>query len=136
MRINKLFVLVVFICTLNIYAQENQDSSSTSLTKIKEVYGDYYEKIVLNDPARTQILTNLLENRIEFLQTPITPDEKYEKLSKFSLFNKYNSTLERDSEFIPETFNVLKYNLSFYLKYDKIIRFDNSDWLIIIRSNK
>lgn len=132
------FAILLFLCFIVQYSngQETNDSTDAVEVKIKEVYGDFYESLVINDPTRNQILRDLLQNRIEFIQEPISVDEKFEKLSQKPLFNKYNPNLERDTNFNKETFNVLKYNLSFFQNYDVVYRIDNTDWLILIHSKK
>lgn len=103
--------------------------------RIVEVFGDQLEKLVLNDRDRLNGLNLLLEKRIKIIIEPYATTEKYPKLSEFELFNFYNKDLKRDMVFDINSFNVLKYNLSFFSNKEiKYYRVDNTDYLIKILS--
>jgi len=101
--------------------------------RIVEVFGDQLEKLVLNDKDRLNGLNLLLEKRVKILIDPYATTEKYPKLSEFSLYDFYNKDLKRDEVFDANTFNVLKYNLSFFSNFEtKYYRVDNTNYLIKI----
>jgi len=55
-------------------------------------------------------------------------------LSEIPLFNVFNDSLKRDHSFNPMKFNPLKYNFKFHSADTQLIRVDNSDYFIIIKS--
>jgi hypothetical protein len=97
--------------------------------KIEEVYG---RSFIENNTTLVQFFNKLLKERITYITQERTSDEKYIKLSSLSILNKNNSNLSRDSQFIANEFNPLKYNMNFYSKTTEVYRFDNSDILIVI----
>ena len=120
------FSLIVFANISNVNAQQVN-------AKIQEVYGDRTQELVINDQERFSFLSDLVENRIKVIESPITENDKYPKLSTVALINKYNSSLARDASYDPNTFNPLKYDLKFSSKKVEIYRIDNTDYLIVIQ---
>ena len=55
-------------------------------------------------------------------------------LSEIPLFNIFNKSLKRDQTFDPLKFNPLKYNFEFHSSDTHLIRVDNSDYFIIVKS--
>lgn len=119
-------VLIVFANISNVSAQQVN-------AKIQEVYGDKTQELVINDSQRFAFLTDLVENRIKVIESPISGNDKYTKLSSVALINKYNSSLTRDVAYDPNTFNALKYDLKFSSKNAEIYRIDNTDYLVVIQ---
>jgi hypothetical protein len=118
---------------LPVNANSNPSSSGTEqivLSKILDVYG---QQFMDNNPELTPIFRKFLLERIEYKTEAQSPDEKYPKLSSFGLRNKNNPALSRDLSFDNHTFNPLKYNISAFEPLTQIIRFDNSDILIIVK---
>jgi hypothetical protein len=118
---------------LPVNANSNPSSSGTEqivLSKILDVYG---QQFMDNNPELTPIFRKFLLERIEYKTEARSPDEKYPKLSSFGLRNKNNPALSRDLSFDNHTFNPLKYNISAFEPLTQIIRFDNSDILIIVK---
>lgn len=103
-------------------------------SKIQEVYGDKTQEIVQSDPERIKLLNDLLDNRIKIIEMPVNEKEVYPKLSDMPLLNKYNSQLQRDLVFNPDTFNPLKYSLNFFSLKTEVYRVDNTAFLIVINS--
>ncbi len=108
----------------------NNDNEVSVDAKIIEVYG---QQFMDNNPELFPIFRNFILERIEFKTEAQSPDEKYPKLSSFGLRNKNNPSLSRDLSFDNNTFNPLKYNISAFEPLTQIIRFDNSDILIIVK---
>jgi parvulin-like peptidyl-prolyl isomerase len=104
--------------------------------KIREVFNNDAESLVFSDNDRLAFYSQLINQRVEFAQAPQTTDEKYPRLSQCALLNKYNSYLQRDEQFDPATFNILKYDLSFTSQHTVVYRVDNTDWLLIIHPQK
>ena len=118
---------------LPVNANSNPSSSGTEqivLSKILDVYG---QQFMDNNPELTPIFRKFLLERIEYKTEAQSPGEKYPKLSSFGLRNKNNPALSRDLSFDNHTFNPLKYNISAFEPLTQIIRFDNSDILIIVK---
>jgi hypothetical protein len=123
------FLTVMFFVFTNI----NNAMAQQVNPKIQEVYGDKTQEILQNEPERVKIFTDLLENRIKIVLEVSVGEDKYPKLSLFSLLNKYNPNLTRDSAFDLNTFNPLKYNLNFFSTKTEVYRIDNTDYLIVIK---
>jgi hypothetical protein len=104
--------------------------------RIQEVYGEKTQEVFQNDPERLSLLTDLLDNRIKLIESPVVGEDKYTKLSAVPLLNKYNPNLTRDVVFDINTFNPLKYNLNFFTTEIQIYRIDNTDYLLVIDSQK
>lgn len=102
-------------------------------SKIQELYGDKTREIAQNDPERIKALTNLLDNRVQVVESPVNAKEVYPKLSEMGLLNKYNPDLKRDLVFDPNNFNPLKYDLNFFSKKTEAYRVDNTDYIIVIQ---
>jgi hypothetical protein len=102
--------------------------------RIREVYGTECEQIFKNDPERLIQLNDLLQNRVSIIISPNSFKDKYPKLSSVGLLNKYNPNLKRDAFFDASTFNVLKYDLNFFSNASFFYRIDNTDYLIVIKS--
>ena len=99
---------------------------------LKEVYGESLQKNVLNNPQRLRSIKNIIRNRVEILNLPNYP-KNYKLLSQVPLFNKYNSSLKRES-FRKTTFNPLRYTFDFYTNETQVFRVDNTDYYIVIKS--
>ncbi len=119
-------MLVAFANVSNANAQQVN-------AKIQEVYGNKTQELVVNDQERLAFLTDLVENRINVIESPLTLNDKYTKLSTAALVNKYNNSLTRDVSYDPNTFNPLKYDLNFSSKKAEIYRIDNTNYLIVIQ---
>lgn len=126
------FLTILFALFTNISNSFSQQIDP----KITEVYGDKTQEIFQNDPDRLKALTDLLDNRIKLVESPVHGEDKYTKLSTIPLLNKYNPNLKRDVVFNPSTFNPLKYNLNFFTSEVQIYRVDNTDYIIVIDSQK
>ena len=139
------FYLLLLSFPLVISAQSNQtlvnstvnNSSRNSAnldlvdTKILDVYG---QQFMDNNPDLFPVFRKFLMERIEYKVEAPTANEKYPKLSEFGLRNKNNPSLTLDYFFDEVTFNLLKYNVSAFEPLTQIIRFDNTDILIIVKS--
>jgi hypothetical protein len=116
---------------------DNLDSPLTQKERgfILEVYGDYAQKYVFDNPQRLKDLKNLLRNRVVIEKNEQLRKKKdVVKLSSMPLFNSYVPDLTRDSNFNPNSFNPLKYNLEFFSNEAKLYVVDGSDYIILIKS--
>lgn len=123
-------ILFVLFTNVNISLAQQIDP------KITEVYGEKTQEIFQNDPDRIKALSDLLDNRIKLVESPVNGEDKYIKLSTVPLLDKYNKNLKRDLVFNIQTFNPLKYDLNFFTTEVQIYRIDNTDYIIIIDSQK
>uniref|UniRef100_UPI00404AC926 hypothetical protein n=2 Tax=Flavobacterium sp. TaxID=239 RepID=UPI00404AC926 len=105
-------------------------------SKIIEVYQNELNIILERDPERITFINKLLNERIKYMEDKLTSTDKYKKLSEVTLFNKYNENLTRDTVFDPQTFNPLKYKFNFYSQFTQVYRVDNSDYVIVIESQR
>lgn len=132
----KIYLLLILACFAmsSAYSQTtsgDKNSASTVDPRIKEVYADQLQTLVLNDKDRFKALNDILFLRTNFVVEKYNVSEKYVKLSEVKLFNKYNSTLKRDVIFDKNTFNVLKYSFNLYSKEIQKYRIDNTDYLVV-----
>lgn len=127
-------LILLGLLSFRAMSQEGKTNDKVNVDpRIVEVFGDQLEKLVLNDKDRLNGLNLLLEKRVKILIEPYATTEKYPKLSEFPLYDFYNKNLKRDEVFDVNTFNVLKYNLSFFSNREpKYYRVDNTDYLIKI----
>jgi hypothetical protein len=133
---NLYFLTLLFLISVPINAQVTE-KLPIQITDIDIKISEVYQSEISNlDAERIAFIKNLLNNRIAFYKEKNTPQDKYTKLSQISLYNKYNPQLERDLNFDPNTFNPLKYNFNFYSQYDQVYRVDNTDYIIVIESQK
>lgn len=116
--------------------KSNVDAPLTAkeLAQIKEVYGDQAEKEILNRSQRVKDIKHLLRNRIEIKLVPGGDLKPCPLLSEVSLFDAYVQTLTRDTNFNPQNFNPLKYNLNFYSRAAALYKVDNTNYYIIIKT--
>ena len=116
---------------------DNVDAPLTAneLAQIVEVYGEHAEEDILSKPQRLKDVKHILRNRVEIIELPGKDLSSFENLSAVPLFNHYNKGLSRDASYNPSTFNPLKYQFNFYSREgSKTYRFDNSQFLVIIKS--
>ena len=126
---------MLFCVSLSAISQTNDQKNSASITvdpRIIEVYANQLDVLVLSDNQRLNDLNDILLKRTEIVVEKYRQDEKFLKLFSMPLFNKYNINLKKDTVFTVETFNVLKYNLEFFSKFDKVYRIDETDFILII----
>ncbi len=148
-RLLTLLILLMFPCIL--LCQQSQKIGAIPLVKfnknvnlplsplershIIEVYGDLADKYVFNIPHRLKSIKNILRNRVVITEITNKNDVKpCLKLSQVPLFDGFVSTIERDTNFNPQTFNPLKYNFPFYEKGSAMFQVDNTNYYIIIKS--
>ena len=116
---------------------DNVDAPLTAneLEQITEVYGEHAEEDILSRPQRLKDVKNILRNRVEIIMITDKDLSSFTKLSSVALFNHYNKALNRNTSYNASTFNPLKYQFNFYSREgSKTYRFDNSPYLVIIKS--
>lgn len=142
MKIFTMYLLLIFVPVV-ISAQSNLSLSNPTVNnsvnstrtdlvdaKILDVYG---QQFMDNNPDLFPIFRKFLTERVEYRTAVPEANEKYPKLSEFGLRNKNNPSLSLDYFFDESTFNLLKYNVSAFESLTQIIRFDNTDILIIVK---
>jgi hypothetical protein len=79
-------------------------------------------------------LENCFTNRMNYLIEPLTANDKYPLLSSFPLMNRNNSAIVEInySQFSPETFIPITYNLPFFSDQKQVVRVDGTDYIIVI----
>ena len=102
---------------------------------LNTVYGGMLKNEILNRPTRVLAIKEILRNRVEIVKLT---DPRHHKpcpmLSEIPLFNIFNKSLKRDQTFDPLKFNPLKYNFEFHSADTQLVRVDNSDYFIIVKS--
>lgn len=121
--------LVLFCIILLIYSKHLKAIDIDE--RIKEVYGNQVS-ILEKNSKRLDVLNDILFNRTLIIEEPYLEYEKYQKLSAFPLFNKYNPDVKAEIEFDKDSFNVLKYDLPFFLIYPVKYRIDGTNFIVVI----
>lgn len=142
--------LVFFICLgLSLFGQsQNQalplakygDNLSAPLSSkerafIDEVYGDYANKLIYNNPQRLLLFKDILRNRVVIKRHDAKDLSSLNLLSRVDMVKSksINSNLQRDYSFDPDNFNPLKYEFGFFSKQRyTYYRVDNTQYLITI----
>ena len=102
---------------------------------INEVYDEYAQQFILDNPNKLKSIKNILRNRVKIYEEKVKDLSSLKKLSQVSLFKTFNDKLERDIVFNPNTFNPLKYDFNYNSREKtKRYRVDNTNYLIVIRS--
>lgn len=97
--------------------------------KLEEVYGLHFFD---NKPELKTRFYQLLDQRIHYVQEPMTVSEKYPKVSQMGTLSKNNAAITTDAGFDPNTFNPLKYNLAFFSNTTQAYRIDGTDYILVI----
>lgn len=112
----------------------NAPLTSSELAQLREVYGEYLQKQVLDRAQRVKDIKNILRNRVEIKQFNSGDIKPCPLLSEVPLFDYYVDTLTRDTNFNPKGFNPLKYKFNFYGTGASLYKVDNTNYYIIIKS--
>lgn len=123
--------------TVGIVYKSNVDEPLTKaeLLKIKEVYADKTNQVVLDNPTVLKDIKSLLRNRLVIYQeTDPLKQKKCKLLSEVPLNTTYNKSLKRDKSYNEASFNPLKYKLDFFEKGTYLYRIDNTDYFIKVIS--
>lgn len=138
----KIPLVVIFLLGINsLFAQGSTsttptntfpiNNSLTSQQKIDAVYGPTFFS---NKPQLLQQFLHLLDNRIAYKTQPRKQGEKYRKISEMPKMAKYASApTQLQTQFAPDTFNPLRYKLSFFSNLTQFYRIDNTDYILIIK---
>lgn len=95
------------------YAQSNGTNQVDP--RIAEIYGGSLNQILNHDSQRLTILNQLLNERIQVIDLDsATAKLKFPALDAQPIFNKYVSNLTVGGSYDPNTFNPLKYDLTFF----------------------
>nr|WP_321242981.1 hypothetical protein [uncultured Psychroserpens sp.] len=121
--------------TVNYNENVNSPLTNAELALINEVYGDTTTENILDIPQRLKDIKNILRNRVEIKNVPNISDQKpCTLLSEVPLMDYYVSSLQRDTNFNPQSFNPLKYLFNYNSYGTHMYRVDNTNYFIIIKS--
>ncbi len=137
------FVLFWLLITGSLFAQKSvgvvefPSEVSAPLTnaerlQLLEVFGDSFNKLVLENPTQLQNLKFLLRSRIKIISTDKDDLSEVPKLSDLELFNQYNKDLQKPKSFDPSNFNPLIYQFQWYSPTQQIYHINNTDLLLQI----
>ncbi len=103
----------------------------THLPALVSVYGETW---IADNPDAVTALEECFNKRISYLVEPLSVNDKYPLLSSFPLMNKVNPAITaiNYSQFSPETFVPITYNLPFFSDLKQVIRVDGTDYIIVI----
>ena len=134
-----LLIAVLFI-TANSFAQQNTKNNYTNTFieySIREVFNNSADDLVLNsNSSRLALITNFYNNLLSVEYRPELREKEFESTNDLNLLNKYNPSLQRDTNYNASTFNPLKYDIQISPLHKKMYRIANTDYLIIIVPNK
>ena len=101
---------------------------------INEVYGDYANELVYNNPHRLKSFKNILRNRVVINRYDDKNLTSMTNLSEVPLANSINKSINRDGFFNANNFNPLKYNFGFFSRNEshQYYRVDNTQYVITI----
>lgn len=105
------------------------------LSNIEEVYGEFTNQYVLDNPNKLKVVKNILRNRVKVYLEDKKDISSLKRLSQVPLSKGYNNGLKRDVYFDVSTFNPLKYDFN-YNSRDKTKRYrvDNTNYVIVVYS--
>lgn len=142
--LNKInLVLFLLLITGSLFAQKSigiiefPSEVSAPLTnaerlQLLEVFGDGFNKLVLENPTQLQNFKFLLRSRIKIISTNKVDLSEVPKLSDLELFDTYNKNLQRPKTFDPSNFNPLIYQFQWYSPTQQIYHINNTDLLLQI----
>ncbi len=137
------FVLFWLLITGSLFAQKSvgvvefPSEVSAPLTnaerlQLLEVFGDSFNRLVLENPTQLQNLKFLIRSRIKIISTDKDDLSEVPKLSDLELFNQYNKDLQKPKSFDPSNFNPLIYQFQWYSPTQQIYHINNTDLLLQI----
>ncbi|MNK32869.1 hypothetical protein D3C87_513400 [compost metagenome] len=135
-------ILTLFLTHLGsfAFAQEQitnyQLSSDQDITdKLVYVYGNEF---LAQNPDLITVYGKILSERVEYIATPHTSDEKYPHLSSVPLMTKNNPTIQGAdfSNFTISTFNPLVYQIDYFSDKTLVYRIDDTDYILVVRPIK
>jgi len=129
-----LIYTVFLLSTTSSFAQNTANSATVFHQDHSAVLYVYGQEWLNANPAPAAAIEECLNQRISYLQQPLTADEKFPLLSSFSLMNKFNAEITAIdyANFAPDSFKPLTYSLPFFSDMKQVIRVDGSDYLIVI----
>lgn len=130
------------LCALPGNYASAQDQSIPQLAPVQsylpEITAVYGETWIANNPEAVAALEDCFANRISYLIETLTENDKYPLLSSFPLMNRYNPGIVaiNYSQFDPNTFSPITYNLPFFSSQTQVVRVDGTDYIIVIEPIK
>ncbi|MGJ8593938.1 MAG: hypothetical protein ACSHXF_15420 [Aquaticitalea sp.] len=113
----------------------NAPLTNDELAKIKEVYGEQADELILSRPQRLKDVKNILRNRVVFQELKAGETLKdCPLLSTVPLLDYYIPNISRDVNFDKNIFNPLKYNFNFHSRAAYMYKVDNANYYIMIKS--
>lgn len=135
-----LLLLIVALTSSLSYGQVSQRNSYSDQfinDCIVEVFQSQADNLVFNsDSNRLALITNFYQNQLSVEYRPELREKEFESTNDLNLLNKYNPTLQRDTNYNASTFNPLKYNIQISPLYKRMYRIANTDYIIIVVPNK
>lgn len=100
---------------------------------IKELYGSNFDEIRNNNPLIYNIWVELLDNRIEIIQTStVEKFAQFPLINSIPLRNKFNDQYRPEENTSFERFNPLMYELDFFSEKVNYYRINDSGLILII----
>ncbi len=101
--------------------------------RLNYVYGNDF---ILQNQELITAYGQVMNNRIEYVVTPHTTDEKFPLLSTVPLLTKLNPMVQgaNFAAFNVDEFNPLVYNMEYFSDRTLVYRIDNTDYLMVVKS--
>lgn len=140
MKLLTRYCCAVLVLLLHGYSYSQQMASpdlslKTTESEIIEVFGEEWANA---NSSMVNYLVDCKRERISFLESTLTTDDKYPLLSTYPLMTKNNPGIEGANfeVFNPDDFNVFAYSLDFFSDKVQAIRVDGTNYVMIIQPVK
>lgn len=129
-------VLIVVLTAFKSYGQdfiERKHSDQFIKNCIVEVFQGETEKLVFNSTSRRySLMKKFIKDQVVVEYRPEYAGKDFVSTNELQLNNKYNSNLQKDESYNPNTFNPLKYGISMFPSKRNIYRIGESDYIMIV----
>lgn len=100
--------------------------------RLDNVYGSDF---LLQNPELPAVYAKIINERIDYIVTEVTTDEKYPLLSSVPLMTKLNPEIQgaNFSNFNLSEFNPLAYYIDYFSDRTQVYRIDNTDYIMVIK---
>ncbi|WP_294677124.1 hypothetical protein [uncultured Fluviicola sp.] len=100
--------------------------------RLNDVYGSNF---LLQNPELPAVYAKIINERIDYIVTAATTDEKYALLSSVPLMTKLNPEIQGANflNFNLNEFNPLAYYIDYFSDRTQVYRVDNTDYIMVIK---
>lgn len=141
MKKTVIYILFNIVLSLNLFSQSNLpdnyeiilDGEALTVEKVTEMSNEVFANCMMySSPEHISLYKRELSHlKIIHLENDAFPND-YLQFSDFSLKNKCNPSLTRDTEITASQFNPLKYHFGYNPKQITYIRFNDTNTFFVI----